>query len=98
MPPKPQPPDARAIRAYLHLQTQAMIFLRSRSSDLSREQIGELADALHTLPELIWPGLWSDSEFRRLYLEPYDRRWAQPPESPSLVTMLDEGFRRSASA
>jgi hypothetical protein len=77
---------------------QAMVFLRSRSSDLPREQIGDLADALHTLPEFIWPGLWPDAEFRRMYLEPYDRRWANPPESPSLVAMLDEGFRRSTSA
>ena len=77
---------------------QAMVFLRSRSSDLPREQIGDLADALHTLPEFIWPGLWPDAEFRRLYLEPYDRRWANPPESPSLVALLDEGLRQSASA
>jgi hypothetical protein len=97
MPPKPHPPEPRAVHAYLHLQMEAMIFLRSRSGDLSREQIGDLADALHTLPEFIWPGLWPDAEFRRLYLEPYDRRWADPPESPSLVALLDEGFRRSAS-
>jgi hypothetical protein len=98
MPPKPQPPDTLSVRAYLYLQSQAMIFLRSQSSHLPREQIGGLADALHALPEFIWPGLWPDPEFRRLYLEPYDRRWANPPESPSLVALLDEGFRRSASA
>lgn len=86
------------MQAYLHLQMQAMIFLRSRSSDLPREQIGDLADALHTLPEFIWSRLWSDTEFRRLYLEPYDQRWANPPESPSLVALLAEGFRLSASA
>jgi hypothetical protein len=97
MPQKPQPPEPRVVRAYLHLQTQAMIFLRSRSGDLPREQIGDLADALHTLPEFIGSGLWRDAEFRRLYLEPYDRRWANPPESPSLVGFLDEGLRRWAS-
>ena len=82
----------------MYLQTRAMIFLRSRSSDLPREQIGDLADALHTLPEFIVHGLWSDAEFRRHYLEPYDRRWARPPDSPSLIDLLDEGFRRQASA
>jgi hypothetical protein len=75
-----------------------MIFLRSRSAELPREQIADLADALHTLPEFIWPGLWSDAEFRRLYLEPYDRKWASPPESPSLVALLDEVGQHGASA
>lgn len=98
MPPKPQLPEPRAVQAYLHLQMQAMIFLRSRSGDLPREQIRDLADALHTIPEFIWPGLWSDAQFRQLYLEPYDRRWAKSPESPSLIALLDEGFGRSAEA
>jgi len=71
-----------------------MLFLRRRSSDLPREQIADLADALHTLPEFIHPGLWPDAEFRRLYLEPYDRRWANPPQSPSLLALLDEGFEQ----
>jgi hypothetical protein len=95
MPLQTQPPDVREIHAYLHLQMQAMIFLRSRSGDLPREQIGDLADALHTLPEFIWPGLWSNAEFRRLYLEPYDRKWSKMPGSPSLVAILEEGFQRS---
>lgn len=94
MPLHPQPPEPRTVRAYLHLHT--MIFLRSRSNDLPREQIGDLADALHTVAEFIWPGLWTDEEFRRLYLEPYDRKWAH--QSPSLVAWLDEGFERAASA
>lgn len=89
MPHKPQPPETRVIRAYLHLQMQAMIFLRSRSNDLPREQIGDLADALHTLPEFIWPGLWPDAEFRRLYLEPYDRKMGEV--RPRL--QLDPGAR-----
>ena len=93
----PLPPESRIARAYLELQAQAMIFLRSRSSDLPREQIRDLADALHTLPEFLSPGLWDDEEFRRLYLEPYDHKWARPPESPSLVALLEEGYRRQAT-
>jgi hypothetical protein len=89
-------PPIHVARAYLHLQMQAMVFLRSHAGDLPREQIGDLADALHALPEFVWPGLWSDAEFRRLYLEPYDRKWARPPESPSLVALLEEGLRRGA--
>jgi hypothetical protein len=76
---------------------QAMILLRDRCHSWPREQIGDLADALHPLPQFIWSGYWPEAEFRRLYLEPYDRRWAIPPESPSLVAFLDEGFRQSAA-
>lgn len=89
---QPQPPEAPLTRAYLHMLAQAMIFLRSGA--LPPAQVHDLADALHTVPEFIWPGLWTDEDFRRMYLMPYDRRWARPPESPSLVTLLDEGIRR----
>ncbi len=93
MPTNPSPPEERLVHAYLHLLKQSMILIRAGSDNLPREQIRDLADALHNLPEFIWPGLWSDAEFRKLYLEPYDRKWAQQLKSPSLVALLDEGYR-----
>ena len=98
MPTQPTIPDPDVVRAYLHLQQEAMVFLRAYSDRLPREQIGDLADALHNLPQFVWPGLWSDEQFRKLYLEPYDRKWASSPESPSLVEWLVEGCRRNAGS
>lgn len=71
---------------------QCMIYLRNSSSSLAREQIHDLADALHNLPQFIWLGLWSDAEYRRLYLEPYDRKWSHLPASPSLVDLLEQAI------
>ena len=85
----PNPPEER-LGAYLMLQQLAMVFVRNNSENLPREQLRDLADALHNLPEFILPGLWSDAEFRRLYLEPYDRKSAHSPESPSLIRMLED--------
>jgi hypothetical protein len=86
----PRIPEPDVARAYLHLVHRAILFLRARSHDLPREQIFDLADALHNVPHFLSASLWSDEDFRRRYLEPYDRKWASSPTSPSLVAFLEE--------
>ena len=87
--------------AYNYLIYKVALFLRSRPQ-LGGDQAFDLGDAIHNVPEfLIRHGAWDDAKFRRLYLEPYDRKWAKSDRDFSLIRALDEGFasaRRSGGA
>jgi hypothetical protein len=81
--------------AYNHLIYEVALFLRSRPQ-LSGDQAFDLGDAIHNVPAfLIRHGAWDDATFRRLYLEPYDRKWAKSDGDFSLIRALDAGFAHS---
>jgi hypothetical protein len=72
------PPDA-VLRAYCDLITQVFLVLRIRSHDkeFNREELFDLADAMHNISGIIADyGSWTDDEkYRRLYLRPFDAKW-----------------------
>lgn len=81
--------------AYNYLIYEVALFLRSRPQ-LSGDQLFDLGDAIHNVPEfLIRHGACDDAGFRRLYLEPYDRKWAKSDRDFSLIRALEEGFARA---
>jgi hypothetical protein len=75
------PPD-RILTAYARLIDRAFAYIRSKSfinDDKVRDQIGDLADALHNVSGILTDyGGWTDDErFRELYLRPFDRKWGK---------------------
>lgn len=73
--------------AYHHLIYKVAIFMRSRPQ-ITGDQWFALGDALHNIPEFLtrhdgWrefaarDGTSAEAEFRRLFLEPYDRDWVK---------------------
>jgi hypothetical protein len=66
---------------------------------LSGDQTFELGDAIHNVPEfLIRHGAWDDAAFRRLFLEPYDRKWAKSDHDFSLIRALEKGFAKAPAS
>ena len=79
--------------AYHYLLYDVGCYLRQQPNP---EQLFDLGDAIHNIPEfLIRYGVWDDKQFRRLYLEPYDRKWAQTEKDFSLIRSLEYGFKRA---
>src|SRR5688500_6835241 len=87
--------------AYHHLIYAVAIFMRSRPQ-ISGDQWFALGDAIHNVPEFLTRhdgyrrhaalnGTTADAEFRRLFLEPYDRRWVKSDDDFSLLRALDDG-------
>lgn len=78
MKPVQHPPDA-VLRAYADLLGQVFLYLRARSQAkaLDRDEIHDLADALHNIGGLLADyGSWTDDEkYRRYYLRPFDAKW-----------------------
>ncbi|MEM7625366.1 MAG: hypothetical protein AAF333_07045 [Planctomycetota bacterium] len=65
--------------------------LRNHASDFSAEQLSDLGDALHNIPEsLVRYGINLDEQkIRDWYLSSYDDKWASSPPHLNLNKMLD---------
>ena len=84
--------------AYHHLLYEVALFLRTRPQ-LSGDQAFDLGDAIHNVPEFLTRyGAWNNSEFRRIHLEPYDRRWVESDSDFSLIRALDAGFAKARAS
>lgn len=64
------------LRAYLQLFHRIALYVRNRSKSLSDEELFDLMDAIHNIPEMLTAhGSTFTHEAVQLYLEVYDQRW-----------------------
>ena len=83
-------PDQPIFSAYLEVIQQATIYARHLAlCKQSYEQISDLMDAIHVIPELLdeWERCDPPSLFR--YLEVYDKKWSRQ-DNFSLVKIFEE--------
>jgi hypothetical protein len=71
------------------------LHIRNCNDRMSGEQLSNLGDAIHNIPEfLIKYGFWDDTSFRKCFLQPYDDKWAREG-SLCLVKTLEEGIAKA---
>ncbi len=82
--------------AVLYMLYEVALFMRNYANTISPEQLSDLGDAIHNVPEsLAHYGRHLDEDtIRRVYLAPYDRKWSKLPEDFSLIRALDAGAAR----
>jgi len=98
----PQP----LLAAYLAVVRAATIYARSygwrgqnidntRERDELFEQISDLMDAVHVIPELLddWDRC-DEPALRRNFLEAYDQKWKD--KGPSLIRIFEEAFEKAS--
>ncbi len=84
-----------AFTAYHHMLCEVMLSLRARPT-VGPDQLFDLADALHNVPEFLTRNRgWSEADFRRVYLQPYDDKWASDGKGFSLVRAVEDGICKS---
>lgn len=94
------------LSAYLELLYRVSIFIRSRSEGENRlpdEQLYDLMDAIHNIPEMLIeyePSGYKEREMVSYFLKPYDDKWAkggskwvEGSHCIALVAILDEAIR-----
>ena len=90
---KKQPAPEPCFSAYLYLMYWVVVHIRSQAAQMPPEQIADLADAIHNIPEFLLENReWDDEKFRHLFLEPYDEKWAMSETDLSLVRTLERAI------
>jgi hypothetical protein len=86
-------PKEPFLSAYLEVLRQAVSYSRFLAlRKESHEQIADLLDAVHSIPELLNKWEKCDTQSLRAYLEAYDNKWAKKPETFSLIAVLENTF------
>ena len=84
--------------AYHDLLYQVATYVRVRSRGSNRledEELFDLMDAIHNVPEfLIEYGFFDECSMREIFLEPFDEKWVRSPDDFSLVRELDAALER----
>jgi hypothetical protein len=82
--------------AALYLLYQVALFIRNHSKDIGHEQLSDLADAIHNVPESLteYGHYFDEKKIREIYLAGYDLKWAKSPDDFSLLRTLDAGVKR----
>ncbi len=77
--------------AAIDLLHQVALFIRNEADTISPEQLSDLGDAIHNIPEsLIEYGYYFDEKkIRELYLPIYDAKWAKSEGDFCLSRRLD---------
>jgi len=93
--PKSTPPEPY-FSAALYLLYQVALFIRNYANEIGREQLSDLGDAIHNVPESLteYGHYFDERMIREEYLATYDRRWAKSPRDFSLLRTLDAGVQR----
>lgn len=93
--PKSIPPEPY-FSAALYLLYQVALFIRNCAHEIEQEQLFDLGDAIHNVPESLteYGHYFDEQEIRDIYLAAYDRKWAKSPEDFSLLRTLDAGVAR----
>ena len=81
----------------LYLLYRVALFLRNNADQITTEQLSDLGNAIHNVPESLteYGPDFDERLIRELYLAVYDRRWVQSPADFSLVRSLDDGIARA---
>ena len=79
-----------------HLLYQVALFMRNYAGRVPPEQLSDMADAIHNLPQaIIEYGYYFDEQMiRDIYLKAYDDKWAKGDSESSwfsLIKALDAG-------
>ncbi len=92
------PPPDGVLRAYTDLLSQVLLHFRGLSGlkNLDLQEVHDLADAVHNLPQLLtdYGAPWNDERYRE-YLRAFDRRWAH--EGFGLEQYLESRLHRYSS-
>jgi hypothetical protein len=87
-------PEQHAAYLYLIYKVSSYIRHQRYQEGICGEECWALDDAIHNVPELLARGTWDDSGFRGIYLERYDREWAEQTGF-SLLDTLEEGLQHA---
>lgn len=93
--PKSIPPEPYFSGA-LYLLYMVALFIRNDASKIEKEQLSDLGDAIHNVPESLteYGHYFDEQKIRDMYLAPYDRKWVKSPDDFSLLRTLDAGVAR----
>ena len=82
------------LSAALWLIYQVALFIRNYANEIRPQQLSDLGDAIHNIPESLteYGQFFDEQMIRDNYLAVYDRRWAQTPDKFSLLSTLDSGI------
>jgi hypothetical protein len=82
----------------LYLLYRVALFIRNESVDIRPEQLSDLGDAIHNVPESIteYGRNFDEQRIREQYLAAYDAKWVRSPEDFSLLRTLDAGVERGS--
>ncbi|MBN2144873.1 MAG: hypothetical protein JW774_09645 [Candidatus Aureabacteria bacterium] len=84
-------PKEDILSAYLNVLRQAILHARLLSlQKQSYEQITDLLDAIHNIPELLTRWEKCDIKWLRQSLEAYDKKWGNKPNMFNLVNTLEK--------
>jgi hypothetical protein len=81
--------------AALYLLSRVALFIRNDAQDISPEQLSDLGDAIHNVPESIteYGYNFDEQKIREHYLVYYDEKWVKGPGDFSLLRTLDRGIK-----
>ena len=93
--PKSIPPEPY-FSAALYLLYQVALFIRNYANEIKQEQLSDLGDAIHNVPESLteYGHYFDEQKIRDIYLAPYDQKWVKSAEDFSLLRTLDAGVER----
>ena len=77
----------------LYVLYQVALYMRKRSTAISAQQLFDLGDAIHNIPDCVTAyGPHRDEETVRGYLAAYDEKWSRSPGDFSLLQTLESGI------
>jgi|SRR5579863_5867824 len=70
------------------------LYIRNCAHSISPEQLSDLGDALHNVPESLteYGHNFDEQVIRDVYFKAYDEKWFRSPEDFSLLRSLDAGI------
>lgn len=85
------------LSAYLAVVREAIVYARTISRKVAaQEQIHDLMDAIHVIPELINDWERCDESGLRRFLVTYDKKWSKSPSDLSLVRIFESTYHDKA--
>jgi hypothetical protein len=81
--------------AALYLLYRVALFIRNDAHSISPEQLSDLGEAIHNVPESLteYGHYFNEKNIREHYLATYDCKWATSPDQFSLLRTLDNGMK-----
>ncbi len=83
--------DTKDKLAFAHVLKYVLCGMRSHAKDLSPEQIYDIMDAVHNIPDVFSDNTWVKSnEYLKTYFEAYDSKWSGKPNDVLGISLRDE--------
>lgn len=87
------------LSAALYLLQKVALFIRNSADQISAENLSDLGDAIHVIPETLtrYGPKFDEQMIRELFLKPYDQKWSNSETRTafSLIETLDEGIEET---